>query len=138
MEFKKLNNIHTEKFMNNKNKNLKTLLTAGAIASLMVLAACGQRDGGERTLNIYNWNDYIAEDTISKFEEETGIKVVYDQYDDNAVVEAKLSAGNSGYDLVVPSASFLERFINAELIQKIDKSKLPNLKNIDPAIYYSA
>ena len=85
-------------------------------------------------LFIYNWSDYIAEDTISNFEAETGIKVTYNMYDSNEVLEAKLLAGNSGYDLVFPSGSFMENQINAGVYQKIDKSLLTNIGNLDPVI----
>jgi len=88
----------------------------------------------ENVVNVYNWSDYIAEDTIAKFEAETGIKVNYDVFDSNELVEAKLLAGNSGYDVVVPSGFFLERQIAAGLFLPLDKSKLPNLKNMDPDI----
>lgn len=103
------------------------------IASIALLAgpAAAQE---EPVLNIYNWSDYIAEDTIAKFEAETGISVNYDVFDSNEVLEAKLLTGNSGYDLVVPSASFLERQIQAGLFQKLDKSKLSNLGNMDPQL----
>jgi len=117
----------------------------------LVLAACGQgekaKEAGnaptasttaasteEKVLNVYNWSDYIAEDTVKKFEAETGIRVNYDVYDGNEVLETKLLAGNSGYDIVVPSASFLERQIKAGVFRPLDKSKLPNLKNMDPEI----
>ncbi|MBI2800395.1 MAG: polyamine ABC transporter substrate-binding protein [Gammaproteobacteria bacterium] len=89
---------------------------------------------GEQVLNIYNWSDYIAEDTIANFEKETGIKVRYDVFDSNEVLEAKLLAGNTGYDIVVPSASFVARQIQAGVFQALDKSKLPNYKNLDPDI----
>lgn len=85
-------------------------------------------------LFIYNWSDYIAEDTIANFEAETGIKVTYNMYDSNEVLEAKLLAGNSGYDLVFPSGSFMENQINAGVYQKIDKSLLTNIGNLDPVI----
>ena len=108
----------------------KTLvITAGL--SLLVGNAIAQE---EAVVNVYNWSDYIAEDTIEKFEAETGIKVNYDVFDSNEIVEAKLLTGNSGYDVVVPSASFLERQIQAGLFQKLDKSKLSNLGNMDSAI----
>ena len=87
----------------------------------------------EKVLNVYNWSDYIADDTIAKFEAATGIHVNYDVYDSNEILEAKLLAGNSGYDVVVPSANFLERQIAAGIFATLDKSKLPNLKNMDPA-----
>jgi putrescine transport system substrate-binding protein len=86
-------------------------------------------------LNVYNWSDYIARDTIAKFEAETGIKVTYDVYDGNEVLEAKLLAGGSGYDIVVPSASpFMARQIVAGVYKTLDKAALPNWKNLDPSI----
>ncbi|MEO6015047.1 MAG: polyamine ABC transporter substrate-binding protein [Devosia sp.] len=88
----------------------------------------------EKILNVYNWSDYIAEDTVSKFEAETGIKVNYDVFDSNELVEAKLLAGSSGYDVVVPSGFFLERQVAAGLFLPLDKAKLPNLKNMDTEV----
>ena len=88
----------------------------------------------EPVLNVYNWSDYIAEDTIAKFEAETGIKVNYDVFDSNELVEAKLLAGSSGYDVVVPSGFFLERQVAAGVFAPLDKSKLPNLANMDPDV----
>ena len=85
-------------------------------------------------LFIYNWSDYIAEDTISNFEDEFGIDVTYDVFDSNEVLEAKLLSGGSGYDIVVPSGSFLENQIKAGVFQKLDKSKLSNINNLDPEI----
>ena len=85
-------------------------------------------------LFIYNWSDYIAEDSIANFEAETGIDVTYDVFDSNEVLEAKLLAGGSGYDLVVPSGSFMENQIKAGVFQKLDKSKLSNLGNLDPSV----
>lgn len=88
---------------------------------------------GEARLHIYNWSDYIAPDTIANFEKETGIAVTYDVYDGNEVLEAKLLAGHSGYDIVVPSAGpFMARQIAAGAYLALDKAKLPNLKNLDP------
>ncbi|MCC6715153.1 MAG: polyamine ABC transporter substrate-binding protein, partial [Gammaproteobacteria bacterium] len=86
----------------------------------------------EKVLNIYNWSDYIAEDTIPNFEKETGIKVRYDVFDSNEVLEAKMLAGKTGYDLVVPTANFLARQVQAGVFQKLDKSKLTNYGNLDP------
>src|SRR5580692_2052184 len=84
-------------------------------------------------LHVYNWSDYIAPDTIPNFTKETGIAVTYDVYDGNEVLEAKLLAGQSGYDVVVPSASpFMAREIKAGAFRALDKSRLPNLKNLDP------
>jgi putrescine transport system substrate-binding protein len=92
----------------------------------------------EKILNIYNWSDYIAPDTVAKFEAETGIKVNYDVYDSNEILEAKLLAGKSGYDFVVPSASpFLARQIKAKIYRKIDKAKLKNYDNLDKHILAS-
>src|SRR6201993_567925 len=86
-------------------------------------------------LHVYNWSDYIAPDTIANFTKETGIAVTYDVYDGNEVLEAKLLAGQSGYDVVVPSASpFMAREIKAGAQRELDKAKLPNLKNLDPAM----
>jgi putrescine transport system substrate-binding protein len=87
----------------------------------------------EARLHIYNWSDYIAPATVANFEKETRIAVTYDVYDGNEVLEAKLLAGHSGYDIVVPSASpFMARQIAAGAYLALDKSKLPNLKNLDP------
>lgn len=87
-----------------------------------------------QTVNVYNWSDYIAEDTLELFETETGISVVYDFFDNNEIVENKLLAGSSGYDVVVPSGFFLERQIPIGLFQPLDKSRLPNLANLNPDI----
>jgi len=86
-------------------------------------------------LHVYNWSDYIAEDTVADFEQQSGIKVVYDVYDSNEVAEAKLLAGRSGYDLVFPTARpFADRHIKAGLYQKLDKSALTNYDNLDKVI----
>lgn len=104
---------------------MKTLsLTVSAFAMSATFAAAQE-------LRIYNWSDYIAEDTIEKFEAATGIDVIYDVYDSNEVLEAKMLAGAAGYDLVVPTSDFMQRQIEAGVYQKLDKSKLPNLKNMD-------
>ena len=103
------------------------------ILSIIFLLALPLSSNAEE-LFIYNWSDYIAEDTIANFEAETGIDVTYDMYDSNEVLEAKLLAGNSGYDLVFPSGSFMENQINAGVYQKLDKSLLSNLGNLDPVI----
>jgi putrescine transport system substrate-binding protein len=88
----------------------------------------------EKILNIYNWSDYIAPDTIANFEKETGIKVRYDVFDSNEILHAKLIAKNTGYDIVVPSSNWAKLQIEGGLFQKLDKSKLPNWKNLDPGI----
>jgi putrescine transport system substrate-binding protein len=88
----------------------------------------------EKVLNVFNWSDYIDPKVIEDFQKETGIKVRYDVFDSNEVLETKLLTGNSGYDVVVPSAYFLERQIKAGVFGKLDKAKLPNLGNLDPDI----
>lgn len=80
-------------------------------------------------VRVYNWSDYIEESLLTQFEEETGIKLIYDVFDSNEVLETKLLAGGTGYDVVVPSASFLQRQITAGVFQKLDKSQLGNLGN---------
>lgn len=107
-----------------------------AFGALMVASPALAQE--EPVLNVYNWSDYIAEDTIANFEAQTGIKVNYDVYDTNEIVDAKLLAGSSGYDIVVPSGNFLERQIQAGLILELDKSKLTNLGNLDPAVMATA
>ncbi len=113
-----------------------------ALAAFTVVACGGKKEGEEaaaakpedKVLFVYNWSDYIGETTIADFEAKTGIKVTYDMFDSNEVLETKLLAGRTGYDVVVPSASFLERQIKAGVFLKLDKSKLPNLVNMDSEI----
>ena len=88
----------------------------------------------ERVVNFYNWSDYIDPVVLDDFTKQTGIKVRYDTFDSNDTLEAKLLAGKSGYDVVVPTGYFLARQIAAGLFQKLDKSKLPNLANVWPEI----
>jgi putrescine transport system substrate-binding protein len=88
----------------------------------------------DRVVNIYNWSDYIAPKVLEDFTKETGIKVVYDTYDSNETLETKLLAGNTGYDVVVPSGTFLERQITAGIYQKLDKSKLPHASGLWPDV----
>src|SRR4249919_1682430 len=87
-----------------------------------------------RTLNVYNWSDYVEPTMIDAFTKEAGIKVRYDTFDANETLETKLLAGKSGYDVVVPTAYFLERQVKAGVFQKLDKSKLKNLGNVWPDI----
>jgi putrescine transport system substrate-binding protein len=113
-------------------------------AVMVLLSACGGKQDGEgaggaaapeeKVLFVLNWSDYIGETTIADFEAKTGIKVTYDVFDSNEVLETKLLAGRSGFDVVVPTAPFLERQIKAGVFLKLDKSKLPNLVNMDPQI----
>jgi putrescine transport system substrate-binding protein len=111
-------------------------IARGLWLSGLVLAALAPGvQAEEARLHVYNWSDYIAPETIANFEKETGIAVTYDVYDGNEVLEAKLLAGRSGYDIVVPSASpFMARQIVAGAYLPLDKSKLPNLRNLDPRI----
>jgi len=108
-------------------------LLAAAVAAAGVAPAAAQAKK-ERTVNIYNWSDYIAPSIVEDFTKETGIKARYDTFDSNDTLETKLLAGKSGYDVVVPTAYFLERQIKAGVFQKLDKSKLPNLANLWPEI----
>ncbi len=117
------------------------------VLAAVALVACGKKEEApsagagsaqppaeEKVLNLYIWNDYLAPDTIANFEKETGIKVSVSNYGSNEELDAKLAPGNAGYDVVVPSASSYERQIKAGYYQKLDKSLLPNLKNMDPDI----
>jgi putrescine transport system substrate-binding protein len=88
----------------------------------------------EPVLNVYNWSDYIAEDTIANFTKETGITVTYDEMDSNETLESKILAGDTGYDIVVPSSSFLGRQIVAGAYRELDKGQLPNWANLDPSL----
>jgi putrescine transport system substrate-binding protein len=121
-----------------------------AAVAMLALSGCGKKEAAsqsstpsttqtsigdaETVLNVYNWSDYIAPGIVAGFEAEYGIKVNYDVFDSNEVVETKLLSGHTGYDIVVPSASFMQRQIQAGVFQKLDKAQLPNLKNLDPAI----
>ena len=109
----------------------KGFVALSLVAAMTVGSAAAQ---GEKVLDVYNWSDYIAEDTVANFEKETGIKVVYDVFDSNEVLEAKLLAGTTGFDVVGPSSDFLARQIQAGVFMPLDKSKLPNLSNMDPDI----
>lgn len=88
----------------------------------------------QQTVHIYNWSDYIGENTLANFEAKTGIKPVYDVFDSNETLEGKLLAGRTGYDVVVPSNHFLGKQIKAGAFQKLDRAKLPNWNNLDPAL----
>ena len=107
--------------------SLQTLFVTSVIA-LSVSGVVHAQE--EKVVNVYNWSDYIDESTLAEFEAKTGIKVVYDVFDSNEVLETKMLAGGSGYDIVVPTGSFLARQIEAGAFQKLDKEKLPNLANM--------
>jgi putrescine transport system substrate-binding protein len=100
-------------------------------AALAVFASAAQAEG---VVNVYNWSDYIDETLLEEFTKETGIRVVYDVFDTNEMVETKLLAGGTGYDIVVPTGTFLSRQIAAGVFQPLQKDKLPNLKNMWPAV----
>jgi putrescine transport system substrate-binding protein len=102
-----------------------------------LLAAGPVRAEEEKVLNVYNWSDYIADDTIANFEKETGIKVRYDNFDNNEILHAKMVAGRTGYDIVVPSSYFGKMQINGALLRPLDKAQIPNWKNLDPGIQAS-
>ena len=107
------------------------------IAKKMMFISCFALAGqasAQDTVNIYNWTDYIAEDTLVNFQRDTGIKPIYDVFDSNETLEGKLLAGRTGYDVVVPSNHFLGRQIKAGVFQKLDKSQIPNWKNLDPTL----
>lgn len=104
----------------------KSMLTGVAVLSLMSGAAFAQ----DKVVNVYNWSDYIDETILEDFTKETGIKVVYDVFDSNEVLETKLLAGGTGYDVVVPTGTFLARQIQAGVFSELDKSKLTNLSNM--------
>lgn len=106
----------------------------GLLALLLVLLAWVPAAVAERVVRVYNWSDYIDESILKDFETKTGIKVIYDVYDSNEVLETKLLAGKSGYDVVFPSGNFLARQIQAGVFQKLDRAALPNWKNLDPEI----
>jgi len=110
------------------------LASVGMVGLVGALASAPAVAQEEKVLNIYNWSDYIAPDTIANFEKETGIKVRYDNFDSNEILHAKLVAGKTGYDIVVPSSNWAKIQIDGGLLQKLDKGQLPNAKNLDPAI----
>jgi putrescine transport system substrate-binding protein len=107
-----------------------SLLAAGLALACSVASAQEE----EKVLNVYNWSDYISEDAIKNFEKETGIKVRYDNFDNNEIVHAKLVAGRTGYDIVVPSSNWAKLQIDGGLLRKIDKAQLSNYKFLDPEL----
>jgi putrescine transport system substrate-binding protein len=108
----------------------------GAVAAVLALAGCGQGGGKAKTdeLHIYNWSDYIDPALLEQFTKETGIKVLYDTFDSNEVLETKVLQGDTGYDLVVPSNHNVPRYIAAKAIQPLDKAKLVGLASLDPEV----
>src|ERR1700736_615929 len=110
----------------------RTRFVAAVAAVLALLPPSARAE--ERTVNFYNWSNYMAPGVLEDFTKETGIKVVYDTFDANETLETRLLAGKSGYDVVVPTAYFLQRQIKANVFQKLDKSRLPNLANAWPVV----
>ncbi|HET6620225.1 MAG TPA: extracellular solute-binding protein [Dongiaceae bacterium] len=107
----------------------------GMIAAVALLSASGQAGAEERQLFIYNWSDYIGTTTIADFEKETGIKVTYDLFDSYETMDARLQAGNSGYDIIFPGRQYIQYHVKQGLYLPLDKSKLKNLGNIDPTFW---
>jgi putrescine transport system substrate-binding protein len=115
-------------------------MVLSALAAALQLCACGAAQGTaaghpeEKVLRVYNWADYIGKNTIAEFEAATGIKVVYDTYDSDETLEAKLMAGDSGYDVVSTSTDYFSRQIKAGIYRPLDKALLPDWKNLDPHV----
>ena len=103
-------------------------------AALCGLTLAGTAQAADRELKVYNWFDYITPETLTKFKQDSGIKLTYDIFDTNEALEAKLLTGNSGYDVVVPSNVFLAKQVEAGVFQKLDRSKLPNWQHLDPQL----
>ncbi len=137
-----------ENYVTLKDINMKRHLSI-IVLSAFALVACGEKEQAqpakaapiapakaneEKVLNIYNWPDYIAKDMLANFEKETGIKVNYQNFENNEGLQAKLVAGNSGYDIVVPGAVFAKSQIEAGLLMKLDKTMLSNSANLDPEL----
>ena len=122
-------------------------LRPGAAVLAALCAACagcsgpeahvGRAAPDEKVLNVFNWSDYIQPSVIEDFQKEYGVHVNYDVFDSNEILETKLLTGHTNYDIVVPSAAFLERQIQADIYQKLNKSLLPNLKNVDPQVAHN-
>jgi putrescine transport system substrate-binding protein len=113
---------------------MRRLTAIAAVAATVAAAVITAAPAQERVVNVYNWSDYIDPKVLEDFTRETGIKLRYDTFDANETLETKLLAGNSGYDVVVPTAYFLQRQIKAGVFQKLDRSKLPHLVNMWPEI----
>jgi putrescine transport system substrate-binding protein len=113
---------------------MKRLVPVAALTALTLLAACGGEKDSAKTLNVYNWSDYIDPEILKDFEKETGVKVVYDTFDSNEVQETKVLTGGTGYDIVTPSNDIVPRFIQAKAIQPLDKARLTGLGNLWPEV----
>ena len=110
---------------------LKNFLKKLSLMAVLIAFSATVFAAEEKVVNVFNWSDYIAEDTLALFEKETGIKVVYDVFDSNEVLETKLLAGGSGFDVVVPSDTFLGKQIMAGVFMPLDRAKIPNHGNLD-------
>ncbi len=118
---------------------MRTLATVLTLAGALLLAGCGDKaaksvSAPSTELRIYNWSDYIDPELLAEFTKETGIKVTYDTFDSNEVLETKVLQGQTGYDIVVPSNHNVPRYITAKAIQPLDKGKLPGLENLSPEL----
>ena len=113
---------------------MRQAIRLAALAAVCVAITPAHGQPKERILNVYNWSDYIAPTVVEDFTKQTGIKVRYDTFDSNDTLETKLLAGKSGYDVVVPTAYFLERQIRAGVFQTLDKARMPNLANMWPEL----
>jgi len=110
------------------------LVRTAAILAVALIAGALPADAQSKRVNVYNWSDYVAPDVLKEFTRDTGIEVTYDTFDSNDTLETKLLAGKSGYDVVVPTANFMQQQIKAGVFQKLDKSKLPNLEHAWPEV----
>jgi spermidine/putrescine transport system substrate-binding protein len=124
-------------------QNRRSLLTGMGVAAVGLtfaggLSGCGEKtgkkltNGEDATLNLYNWDDYMGETTLQDFKEAGGVDVKMDLFENNDTLFAKFRAGNPGYDLIVPSNDFVERMVQADMLQTLDKTQIPNWKNISP------
>lgn len=120
--------------------NAMSILRRAMLAAACILLSAGILQPAslaaerERVVHVYNWSDYVDPKMLEAFTRETGIRVVYDTFDTNELVETKLLAGRSGYDIIVPTGPFLQRLIQAGVFRKLDRDKLPNLKHVWPQI----
>jgi len=119
---------------NRREQGKKVTKKIGYLIGAALLLCAGAASAEDKVLNVYNWTDLIGSTTIADFSKATGIKVNYDTYDGDETLEAKLLAGSTGYDIVVPSGTFVAHEVKAGLFKELDKSKIPNWKNQDPGL----
>jgi putrescine transport system substrate-binding protein len=113
---------------------MRRAIVLALLSAVLAVAVAPPAQAQQKRVNFYNWSDYVDPEVLKNFTRDTGIEVTYDTFDSNDVLETKLLAGKSGYDVVVPTAYFLQRQIKAGVFQKLDKSKLPNLAHMWPEI----